>query len=105
GSSLTPRTFDVLPGNLIQINLKPQPNGLPPKVATIWAIPASRGTFGVARTPGRDDVAFTNAQTDVAGVEVLDQQNGQKNVIGLSLDARDLPADDPVSQTYYANPG
>ena len=108
----TAGTFDLLPGNLIEITLAPQGNGLPPKVVTTRAFPASRATFGVTtatipptatnQTPSIATV-FTNAETDSIGIEVVNSGTQTKAIIPLSLDPSTLPADDPVAEAYNAN--
>ncbi len=104
--------FADQPGNLVQINLKPQKNFQPPSVTSIVAIPANSGTFGVAIEPQavaaqaakqsgqpiQYAVAFTNSTQDVAGVEVLNPALGGKIAISMDLDPFDLDPSNPLFQ-------
>ena len=107
--------FAHLPGNLIQINLTPQPNNQPPEVKSIIAIPAGDETFGVAIEPQaaaaqsavqsgqpiQYQVAFTNAHTDAFGVEVLDPASSTKKAVPLDLNPNDLQSPNPIKD--YVN--
>jgi DNA-binding beta-propeller fold protein YncE len=75
-------SWDTLPGNLIDIDLKMLDVD---HDKAFKVVPGSAGTYGVAITPGRQDVAFTNAESD-AGVWVTNSTAGTKRSIVLDLE-------------------
>ena len=96
-----------------------QSNFQPPVVDTngIVAIPGGQETFGVAVEPtalrGAADqqsgqplvynFAFTNANPDALGVEVVNQTAENKTTIPLDLDPYDLDPSDPLNQYVQEN--
>ncbi len=76
-------SWTKLAGNLVDIDLSKLQAGDP---AAIKYIPGSRETYGVAVTPGRQDVGFTNAEADALGVFVTNFAASQKRTIPLDLD-------------------
>jgi YD repeat-containing protein len=85
--------FDLPSGNLIEVVLKADPNGGPPQVDQTLAFTASMATYGVALAPQQpgsagtgDLIAFTNAQVDNYGVQILNGAQDQKRTVSLNLD-------------------